>query len=355
MPQMNVDQFLRPNVAKMEPYVPGIQPKSPGIIKLNTNENPYPPPDEVIDAVKHAAGAALRLYPDPLCDELRGAIAHAYGVSIDQIIAGNGSDEILSMIMRAFVDPGDKVLLMYPTYSLYKVLCEAHDGVIVECELTDDFSIPEFAYSQQCKLCFIPNPNVPSGNFFDKKDLSRLATTCGGILVIDEAYVDFASDDCLDLLNEHPNIIITRTFSKSFSLAGMRIGYAVADDSVIKGLMKIKDSYNLNRLSVVAATAAIRQLPVMQQRACAIAGLRDKVSRELESLHFTVLPSQTNFIFVKPVRSDAKTIYEKLLEQNILVRYFDQPRVNEYIRITIGTPEEMNTFIETIQQIMEQM
>ncbi|MDX9702538.1 MAG: histidinol-phosphate transaminase [Candidatus Auribacterota bacterium] len=352
---MNVNLLFRKNIYDMDSYVPGIQPKDARVIKLNTNENPYPPPSAVIDGLKQAIGAQLRLYPDPVCDDLRIAIAKTYGFSKDNIIASNGSDEILSMIIRAFVDPGDSVLLMYPTYSLYKVLAIAQSAKIIECALTEDFSIPQTAYSQQAKVCFVPNPNVPAGNYIDKKNLLRLANTCGGILVIDEAYVDFAEDSCLDLLEDNKNIIITRTFSKSFSLAGMRIGFAIADESVIKGLMKIKDSYNLNRLSALAGKIAVENLNEVRSRAQSIKALRDQTAKQLQSLQFEVLPSQTNFLFARPLQATARFIYEKLLSKNILVRFFDQPRVDQYIRVTIGTENEMKIFIETVKQITEQV
>ncbi len=352
---IDIDKLFRKNVINMAPYVPGIQPKGTNVIKLNTNENPYPPSDAVIDGLKQAINAQLRLYPDPVCDDLRCAIAKEYGFDKDNVIVGNGSDEILSMIIRACVDPGDPVLLMYPTYSLYNVLCIAQDAKIIECDLTDDFTIPESAYSQKAKVCFIPNPNVPSGNYLDKQDLLKLADSCGGILVIDEAYVDFAEDSCLDLLQERKNIIITRTFSKSFSLAGMRIGFAIADKSIIKGLMKIKDSYNLNRLSALAGKLAVENVSEVRSRAASIKKLRTTTAQQLEKLGFEVLKSHTNFIFAKPLGISAKDLYKKLLAENILVRFFDHRRVDQYLRITIGTEEEMKIFINTVQNIMEQV
>ena len=345
--------YFRKNVINMEGYVPGEQLNDPDIIKLNTNENPYTPPENVINALKDEIGGKLNLYPDPVAKNLCNTIARINNMNSSQIIAGNGSDEILSIIFRSFIDPGDKVLLFKPTYTLYYTLAESVDAEITTCELDDNFEIPEQAFDIQCKLCLIPNPNAPTGNYFSKDKLSKLASSIKGILVIDEAYVDFAEQNCLDLLKKHENIIITRTFSKSFSLAGMRIGYGISSPNTIKGLMKIKDSYNLNRLSIVAGEAALNNITEVHRRIDIIKQLRSESAQEFKNLGFTVLDSQTNFLFVKPPEMPAKELYKKLYDKKILVRFFDQDRVNEFLRITIGTEKQMRKLFETIKEIME--
>ena len=314
--------YFRKNVINMEGYVPGEQLNDPDIIKLNTNENPYPPPENVIKALENEINSRLNLYPDPVANKLRDSIAGIYNIDSSQVIASNGSDEILSIIFRSFIDPGDRVLLFNPTYTLYYTLAESVDADVVTCELDENFDIPEKAFQIQCKLCFIPNPNAPTGNTFSKEKLSKLASSINGILVIDEAYVDFSDDNCLDLLNKHENIIITRTFSKSFSLAGMRIGYGISSSDIIKGLMKIKDSYNLNRLSIVAGEAVLNNITEVHRRIDIIKKLRDKSAQEFKKLGFTVLDSHTNFLFVKPVKIPAKELYKKLYDRKILVRFF---------------------------------
>ncbi|MEW6534758.1 MAG: histidinol-phosphate transaminase [Candidatus Auribacterota bacterium] len=344
--------FFRQNIQDMSPYVPGLQLNDPDIIKLNTNENPFPPSNTVLNAVREGVNTSLRLYPNPTSDTLRDTLASTYSLKREQIIVGNGSDEVLAMIMRACVAPGDNVLLFYPTYSLYDVLAYANDATITEIELDESFNIPDKAFGVKARLCYLPNPNVPAGNYIDKQTIIRLAESIGGLLVIDEAYVDFAEQSCIDLVEKYNNIVVTRTFSKSFSLAGMRIGYAVAKPSVIAGVMKVKDSYNLDRISEIAATASIRDLAEIKKRCSYIKHVRDNTAQRLRSMNFHVLPSQTNFLFVKPPGVDAEYLYEALLNRKILVRFFNQRRVKEYLRITIGMQEDMDILISTLKELL---
>jgi len=348
-----MNQYFKQNIILMDSYVPGIQPKESGFIKLNTNENPYPPTIKVIEALAKGIDGKLRLYPDPNCDSLREKISSVYNVDKERIIVGNGSDEILALIMRGVISANDPVLLLYPTYTLYNVLAREASAKIIEFELDEYFNIPEPFYFQKCKLCYVPNPNVPAGNTIPKIDIERLAGNIEGILVVDEAYVDFSEENSLDLLDKYNNIIITRSFSKSFSLAGMRIGFAIASKEIIKNLMKIKDSYNVNRLSAIAAESALDDIEAIMRQISVIKQRRDKYSSILKKMQFHVLPSQTNFLFVKPPYIEAKYMYEKLLERKILVRFFNQQRVNNYLRITIGTEEEMNFMIKNMQNILE--
>ncbi len=350
----NKMSYFRKNIDSMTPYIPGIQPKDSQVVKLNTNENPFPPTDKVLKKLTEAVGNNLRRYPDPNCDELRRLIAKTYNVDAQQVIVGNGSDEVLALIFRACVDPGDKVLLFYPTYTLYHVMAQASCAKILEHDLDDNFEIPKNAFLEKYKLSLIPNPNVPSGNFIDKSAISRLAEDSGGILVVDEAYADFAEQNCIDMIKNHDNIIVTRTFSKSFSLAGMRIGFAIASVDIISGLMKIKDSYNLNRLSLVAAQAALEDIESVNKNISQIKTIREKYAKILTELGFDVLSSSSNFLFVKPPDVlSARELYNGLLDRKILVRFFDNRRVDEYLRITIGTEQEMSRLLDNIKELLE--
>lgn len=345
--------YLRKAVESLDPYVPGIQPTDPAVIKLNTNENPYPPTDSVLKAIQNATGASLRLYPDPLSTDLSSKITEVYGVKSDQVVVGNGSDEIIAMIFRAAIDPGDRVLLFYPTYTLYYVLARLHDADVTQIQLDEQFELPETIGDGNYKLCFIPNPNVPGGNLISRQTIVKLARTIKGLLVVDEAYVDFAEENSIDLLSKHENIIITRTFSKSFSLAGLRIGFALAHKNIIEGLKKIKDSYNINRISAAAAKAALDDLDIVKKRIADIKKVRDDVAGRLKSLQFEVLPSQTNFLCAKPQKISARELYEELVKRKVLVRFFDHPRIDKYLRITIGTKEQMEILLTHIQEILK--
>lgn len=345
--------YFRKNVDLMDAYIPGIQPKDPQVIKLNTNENPFPPTDKVLQKLSEALQDNLRRYPDPNCDNLRHAIAKTYDVKFEQVIVGNGSDEILALIFRACVDQGDRVLLFYPTYTLYNVMAQASCANVIEYDLDENFEIPEKAFSEKYRLSLIPNPNVPSGNFINKESISRLAKSSDGILVVDEAYADFAEQNCIDMIKNHDNIVVTRSFSKSFSLAGMRIGFAIASTDIIQGLMKIKDSYNLNTLSLVAAQTALEDIDTVNKNIVQIKALRDRYAQILADLGFEVLKSHANFLFVKPPNIlTAKDMYNHLLDRKILVRFFDKPRVNGYLRITIGTQEEMRKLLDNIKELL---
>src|ERR1043166_2739527 len=253
--------YFRPNIEQMHGYVPGEQPKIPGLIKLNTNENPYPPSPRVLQAVREAANDSLRLYPDPNWTALREKIGEVYGFDAEEIFVGNGSDETLALATRAFVGEGQKLGYFWPSYSLYPVLADIQGAQKVEFPLDDHFQIeahaPLLHSLADVKLLFVTNPNAPSGVWIQRVELQRVIEAMNGAVLIDEAYVDFCQENCLDFVREYPNVIVARTMSKSYSLAGMRIGYAFGPRELIAGLMKVKDSYNVNRLSQVAALAAL--------------------------------------------------------------------------------------------------
>jgi histidinol-phosphate aminotransferase len=336
--------YFRSNIRAMQAYVPGEQPRDDGYIKLNTNENPYPPSPRVFAALRAAINSTLRLYPEPLSDSLRAVAASIYGVKAENIIAGNGSDELLSMLLRSVVGPGDRVAYATPTYSLYETLIEIQGGVKAVVQYPDDFSVPQALAAQEAPLTFLCNPNSPSGTLVSLQEIDRLARAVSGVLVVDEAYVDFADGEgasVLPLIRQLPNLVVLRTFSKSFSLAGMRIGLAFAPQEIIAGMTKVKDSYNVNRLSLVAAKAALEDLSWMARNVRRIQRSRRKLIAGVKKLGFHVLPSQANFVLARKPGENLKDVYEGLKRQKILVRYFDMPGLRDCLRITVGTPREV--------------
>jgi histidinol-phosphate aminotransferase len=348
-----MSRFFRKNIAALAGYVPGEQPGGEEhIIKLNTNENPYPPSPRVFAALRQALNRSLRLYPEPLTDSLRAVAASVYGVKPENILAGNGSDEILSIITRCFVGAHDRVAFPVPTYSLYDTLIAIQEGERITVDYPSDFSLPEALASQQATLTLVCNPNSPSGTLVPLQDIERLARTVSGILVIDEAYIDFAESEgasSLPLIRNFPNLIVLRTFSKSFSLAGMRIGLAFASEEIISGMMKVKDSYNLNRLSAIAATAALQDVRWMAGNVTRIQRSRRQLTAGLRKTGFEVYPSEANFVMVRKKGEDLKGAYEKLKRKRILVRFFDVPGLRDCLRITVGTPQEIRSLLKEIK------
>jgi len=344
--------YFRPNIARLSGYVPGEQPRQDGVIKLNTNENPYPPSPQVLRALRQALDRSLRLYPEPLSDSLRSAAAKVYGVSRDNIIVGNGSDEILSMLLRCFVGPGGRVAFPVPTYSLYDTLVAIQDGIAAAVDFPEDFSLPEGLAGQKAAVTFVCNPNSPSGTLTPPQAIVNLAQKVSGILVVDEAYVDFASFEgasMIPFLRRLPNLVVLRSFSKSFSLAGMRIGLAFAAEEIISGMMKVKDSYNLNRLSLVAATAALKDLAWMTRNVKRIQRTRKNLTGALEAMGYRVYPSHANFIMVRKKDGNLQWLHEELRTKNILVRYFDAPGLQDCLRITVGTPREIAALVKELR------
>lgn len=346
--------YFRPNIERMHGYVPGEQPKVPGLIKLNTNENPCPPSPKVIDAVREATTDALRLYPDPNWTALRRKLAEVYGFDPDEILVANGSDETLAMCTRAFVGEGQKIGWFWPSYSLYPVLADIQGAAKVEFPLNDDFQIeahaPLLHQLQGVRLLFVTNPNAPSGVWIQRVELQRVIEAMKGVVLIDEAYVDFCSENCLDFVRAYPNVIVARTMSKSYSLAGLRIGYAFGSKELIAGLMKVKDSYNVNRLSQVAALAALDDRAHFEANVHKVIATRERVRQALIDLGFFVYPSQANYLFAKPPRGEASDLYQFLRDGKILVRHFNSPRVKEFVRVSIGTDEEMTKFLQRVGQ-----
>lgn len=346
-------KWLRDNIESLDPYIPGMQPQEEGFVKLNTNENPYPPSPEVARVIREIRPDNLRLYPDPLSVKLRDKIAARYGFGRGNVIVGNGSDGLLALALRSFIGENDQVVLPRPSYSLFEFLAQVQAARIVGMDLNNNFSLPEAFYSANCKLKLLASPNSPTGTVYPMDVIDRVLEETEGMVLVDEAYVDFSEDTCLPLLRKYPHLIVLRTFSKSFSLAGLRIGYAFADDEIIAGMLKVKDSYNLSRVSVLAAEAALEDWDYFQRNVALVKSERDYLKKELEALGFFVFPSGANFLLVRTAPRSAKKIFEKLLSRKILVRYFDTPRLTDCLRISIGTHEELEALIAALREILK--
>ncbi|MBI3417600.1 MAG: histidinol-phosphate transaminase [Verrucomicrobia bacterium] len=368
LPKRN--NLIRPLVRKLHAYVPGEQPKIKGLIKLNTNENPYPPSPRVLRAVKAAADGRLRLYPNPTAQALREKLAKFHRCAPENVIVGNGSDELLALAVRAFVEPRSAVLgaqnesrsvVQYfrPSYSLYPVLADIHGATKNAVPLKPDFSLPSVLelkrggrWDFRAALSFITTPNAPSGRGYATSELEQLCAAQKGILILDEAYVDFAEEDSLALALKHSHVLASRTFSKAYSLCFQRVGYFVGHAELIAALDKLRDSYNVNGLGQVAALATLDDLPYYRASFRRIIATRERIASELAELGFAVLPSQANFILCRPPRLAASEWLRKLRERKILARWFDYPEVRSYLRVTIGSDAEMNAFLRATKTIL---
>jgi histidinol-phosphate aminotransferase len=343
--------MFRNAIEKMAAYTPGEQPR-PGqrLIKLNTNENPYPPSPRVRRAVRQAAGGTLRLYPAPRADEFVTNASAVYGVPVTMILAGNGSDELLALIFRAVLGPGDSVAFPVPTYSLYDTLAAIQEARVMRFALEPDFSPPlERLAKARAKLTIICNPNSPSGTFVRPPNLARLARDLRGrLLVIDEAYADFAPDNALGLLGHHPNVVILRSLSKSFSLAGMRLGLCFASPQVIQTLLKVKDSYNLSRVALVAGAEALKDVAWMRRNVDRITRTREATTLKLGRMGFQVPPSAANFVLARMPGRDLGPLARALRRSGILVRHFPTAALRDAIRISIGSAAEMSALLKAL-------
>ncbi len=344
--------WFRNNIDGLEPYQPGFQPKGGGFVKLNTNENPYPPAPGAAAAIRKTGEDSLRLYPDPLSVRLREVIAEVYGLPVERIIAGNGSDELLAMALRCFAGEGDRVAFPTPSYSLFGVLARIQGAKPAAYELDEDFGLPEEFFGAKAAIKLIASPNSPTGTIYPIAAIERLLRKTEGMVLVDEAYVDFAEESSLPLLLDFPNLLVTRTCSKSYSLAGLRVGYAFASEEVVSGMMKVKDSYNLNAVSAAAAAAALADREYFQETTARIVAERERLANTLVDLGFRVIPSGANFLLGRPPEGRAGELYEALFERKILVRWFDTPRLQEFIRISIGTPEQMDLLTGAIREIL---
>ncbi|HLO84357.1 MAG TPA: histidinol-phosphate transaminase [Nostocaceae cyanobacterium] len=346
--------YFRPNVNDMAAYIPGEQPKAgTKIIKLNSNENPYPPSPAVLEVLQNFDGEWLRRYPNAYGEEFQKAASKILGVPENWIIVSNGSDELLNVVMRACVEPGRKVVYPTPTYVLYSTLTQMQAAELFEIPYNADYRLPvEEILAANGSVTFIASPNSPSGHVVPKADLRKLASNLSGVLVIDEAYVDFTADNALDLVQEFENVIIIRTLSKGYSLAGIRLGFGVANPVLLSGLYKVKDSYNIDAIACKIGAAAISDQAYKNTCVEKIKTSRSKLTTDLQNLGFQVWDSQANFLLVKPPENNAEYLYLKLKEKGILIRYFPQPQLDDKLRITVGTDEQNQTLIQALTHLM---
>ncbi len=347
-----MSSYLRSNIRAMAGYTPGEQPRDGAFIKLNTNENPYPPSPRVFEAIRAAlTGDRLRKYPDPMGTYFRQVAGRVLGVDPDGILIGNGSDDILTILTRAFVGEGGLIVSLTPSYVLYRSLAEIQGARHQEVAYTADWQLPRPWPVPGANLTFITSPNSPSGTTVPLPDLERLADELTGPLVIDEAYVDFAEADALRL-TPRPNVVVTRSLSKSYSLAGIRFGFAVAEPALVRELIKVKDSYNCDVLSLAAAAAALEDQEYRLQTRGRILATRARMSPALQELGFDVCPSQANFVWCRRSDRPVKPLYEELKKRMILVRYMNYPGYGDGLRITVGTDAEVDRLLEELRRLV---
>ena len=343
--------YFRKEIDAIAGYVPGEQPKVANLIKLNTNENPYPPSPAVLDVLRNFDPARLRRYPDPTADALRDLFAASVNLKRQNVIVGNGSDDLLTMIFRSFTSPELPVAVFEPSYSLYPVLAAMQGAPVIKIDLDKEtFAYPEDAVKQagNANLLIITRPNAPTGNCAGKAWVERVCREFDGIVLIDEAYCDFASDNCAEFAGKFENVLVMRTFSKGSSMAGLRLGYAFGNETLIFGLMKLKDSYNIDMLSQELAKANFLDSAYRQECVKKITADRQKMSDGLLALGFTVVPSQANFLFAAPPDGDGAGAFQALRDEAVIVRYFPGEVTGKYLRITIGTPDENARVLEVL-------
>ncbi len=352
-----MNPYLSPLAASLVPYVPGEQPKDQSYVKLNTNENPYPPSPRVIAAIRDAANADLRLYPDPTCSGLAEKAADYYGVHPSQIFIGNGSDEILGFAFAAFFSP-DGPAIRFPdiTYSFYKVYSALYRIPYETVPLDEEFRVPLHGFEGESGGIVLPNPNAPTGRYVDTDELAALATRhAGRVVILDEAYIDFGGSSAVRLVNDHPNLLVVHTLSKSRSLAGLRVGVAIGHPDLIDGLNRVKNSFNsytVDRLALAGATAAFEDTAYFQETTRKVIATRERTVAGLRNLGFRVIDSSANFVFASHPIHRAEPLFLELKRRGVLVRYFKQPRIDNFLRISIGTDEEMDLFLNRVEEIL---
>ena len=346
--------MFRPEIEAMSGYVPGEQPQAGKFIKLNTNENPYPPSGLALQAIRDAASAALVRYPDPVAHAFRIRAAELLGVQPDMVLCGNGSDDILTIVTRACVGQGQRLRMPYPSYVLYRTLAQLQGAEWEEVPFELDWTLSSEFYGsdQDLKLVFLPNPNSPSGTVIPPSQILELAERLPCPLLVDEAYAEFADVNCVSLVQRCEKILVSRTLSKSYGLAGLRFGYLIAQPQVIEQLSKVKDSYNCDTLSIAAATAAIGDQAWLADNRAKILASRERLYQQLGQVGFSVLPSQANFLWCTHTERPLEPVYQQLKSARILVRYMKYPQWGEGLRISVGTDEQNDALITMLKAIL---
>lgn len=356
-----VPAFWSPRIGALEPYVPGEQPRIANLVKLNTNENPYPPSPDVVEAIQRAAANGLELYPDPTSLALREAVARRHGLRADQVFAGNGSDELLAHAFFAFFQQAEPLLMPDVSYSFYKVYAQIY-GIACELQPVDEglrIDIDSLAARARegCGGIVIANPNAPTGIGLPLSRIEQLLQACPDrVVLVDEAYVDFGGESALSLVGKYPNLLVVQTLSKSRSLAGLRVGFACGQSHLIDGLVRVKDSFNsypIDRLALAGAVASLEDEAAFRTACDKVIDTREGLTLQLEDLGFEVLPSQANFVFARHPQRDAAELAALLRERAVLVRHFRQQRVAQYLRISIGTREQCSLLVQHLQEILQ--
>lgn len=358
---MEISSFWSPRVSELEPYVPGEQPRIANLIKLNTNENPYPPSPKAIEAIQLAAISGLELYPDPTSLALREAIARRHGLSVEQVFAGNGSDEVLAHAFFAFFQHAEPLLFSEVTYGFYKVYAQLYNIEVelqpVDAQLDVDINALAARARQGCGGIVIANPNAPTGIGLSLNDLETLLIACPKrVVLVDEAYVDFGGSSALSMIERYPNLLVAQTFSKSRSLAGLRVGFACGQAHLIEALTRVKDSFNsypIDRLASAGAIAALEDEMHFEATRRSVIDARERLVLDLTKMGFQVLPSQANFVFARHPQHEATALASALREQSVLVRHFRQPRIAQWLRISIGTRSQCNLLIDSLKRILK--
>jgi histidinol-phosphate aminotransferase len=351
-----MSRFWSKTVHRLTPYIPGEQPKLANLVKLNTNENPYGPSPKALEAMREVATDELRLYPDPHSDKLRAAIAAHHGVTAQQVFVGNGSDEVLAHVFQGLLKHDLPLLFPDITYSFYPVYAGLYEIAYRTVPLADDFSIRVEDYAQPNGGIIFPNPNAPTGRALALGEVERIiAANPDSVVVVDEAYVDFGGETAIPLVAKYPNLLVVHTFSKSRSLAGLRVGFAIGHPHLIEALERIKDSFNsypLDRFAIAGATAAMEDQAWFEQTRNAVIKSRERLTGEMQALGFEVLPSAANFIFARHPRHDAAQLSAELRSRSIIVRHFKAARIDQFLRITIGTDEQCSLLVEALKTIL---
>lgn len=347
--------YFRDNIDKLAGYVPGFQPHGVDVVKLNTNENPYPPSLLAVESIRNISVDNLRRYPQPLGDDFRKAAAKVVGVTPENIMCTNGGDDLLTICFRAFCDENRGVAYPVSTYSLYPVLAKMQNCKATEIPFGADYSLPADALAGcDAGLVIVCNPNAPSGSFTRPDEMEKLAKSLSGksVLLIDEAYVDFAEENCAGLVSRCDNVIILRSMSKGYSLAGLRFGYAIAPVEMIEGLCKVKDSYNVDAIAIAAATAAIRDQDYFRLNVAKVKAERRELTDGLRDIGFDVPESSSNFVLAQCKNCDAENIYKSLVDRKIYVRYFKLDGLEDKLRITVGTQKDNHQLLCSLKEIL---